>query len=125
MGYANLKRIPYLNNQATSIKIRDTVIPLRFDKEYYLQKGIELEFENRITPWELLRGLIPERSNLFWLTRQEIATKIPLDLPEFMTLTNWHHPDLAADEKPSDTETFQQLADVIVTGNKTFIIQKK
>ncbi|THU32547.1 hypothetical protein FAM09_27550 [Niastella caeni] len=59
------------------------------------------------------------------MTRQEIATKIPLDLPEFMTLTNWHHPDLAADEKPSDTETFQQLADVIVTGNKTFIIQKK
>lgn len=123
--YDEIYYIPYLNNQATSVKIRDTVIPVHFDKEHYLQKGIELEFENRITPWAFLRGLVPEQSNLFWLTRQEIATKIPLDLPEFMTLTNWHHPDLAADEKPSETETFQQFADVIVTGNKTLYNTKE
>lgn len=116
---------PYLNNQATSIKVRDTIIPVHFDKEYYLQKGIELEYENRITPWELLRALIPEHSNLFWVTRLEIANKIPPDLPEFMTLTNWHHPDLAAGEEPSETETFQQLADVIVTGNKALYNTKE
>lgn len=111
--------VPYLNSKATSIKIRDKVIPVPVDREYYLQKGIKMRFENRITPWEFMRGLIPEWSHLFWLTRQEISAKIPLDIPEFMTLTNWHHPDLALDEKPSQSETFQQLADVIVTGDKT------
>ena len=117
--YDDTNYVPYLNDQATSIKIRDTIIPIRFDKDYYLGKGIELEFENKITPWEFLRGLIPEQSKLFWLTRQEASKKIPIDLPEFMILTNWHHPNLVISEKPSETETFQQLADVIVTGDKT------
>jgi hypothetical protein len=88
------------------------------------QKSLQIH-DLKASPWEFLRGLIPERSNLFWLTRQEIASKIPLDLPKFMTLTNWHNPDLAADEKPSETEMFQQLADVIVTGNKTLYNTKE
>jgi hypothetical protein len=117
--------VPYLNEKATNIKVRDKLIPIQFDKDYYLKKGIELEFENKITPWEFLRGLIPEQSNLFWLTRKEISKKIPLNLPEFMTLTNWHHPNLALDEKPSEMETFQQLADVIVTGDKTLYNTKE
>ncbi len=116
--YDETNYIPYLNNLATSIKIRETIVINTFDKEYYLSKGIELEFENKITPWEFLRGLIPEQSNLFWLTRQEISNKIPLDLPEFMTIKDWHHPNLVMGEKPSETETFQQLADVIVAGDK-------
>ncbi|MDF2189346.1 hypothetical protein [Paraflavitalea sp. CAU 1676] len=117
--YDVVNYVHYLNEKATSIKVRDTVIPIQFDKEYYTGKGIESEFENKVTPWEFLRGLIPEHSHLFWLTRQEISNKIPLDLPEFMTLSNWHHPDLALGEKPSEMETFHQLADVIVTGDKT------
>lgn len=123
--YDETNYVPYLNGEATSILVRDAIIPIQFDKEYYLGKGIELEFENEITPWEFLRGLIPEQSNLFWLTRQEISTKIPLDLPEFMTLNYWHHPDLAMGEKPSERETFQQLADVIVTGDKTLYKTKE
>jgi hypothetical protein len=117
--YDETNYVPYLNDKATSVKVRDTVLPIQFDKEYYKGKGIELEFENKVTPWEFLRGLIPEQSNLFWLTRQEISKKIPLDLPEIMTLINWHHPDLALGQKPSEMETFQQLADVIVTGDIT------
>ena len=117
--YDETNYVPYLNDKTNSIKVRDTIIPILFDKEHYLGKGINLEFENKVTPWEFLRGLIPEQSNLFWLTRQEISKKIPLDLPEFLMLSNWHHPDLALAEKPSNMETFQQLADVIVTGDKT------
>lgn len=116
--YDEVNHIPYLNNKAISIKVRDTILPIQFSKEHYQKKGIEFEFEDKITPWEFLRGLIPEHSDLFWHTRQEISSKIPIDLPEFMTLTNWHHPDLVMSEKPSETETFQQLADVIITGNK-------
>ena len=123
--YDEINYVPYLNEKATSIKVRETIIPIQFDKEYYKGKDIELEFEKKVTPWEFLRGLIPEYSHLFWLTRQEISNKIPLDLPEFMTLNNWHHPDLALGEKPSEMETFQQLADVIVTGDKTIYNTKE
>ena len=65
-----------------------------------------------------MRGLIPEHSHLFWLTREEISKKIPIDLPTFMILDNWHHPDLVVGEMPSDTETFRQLANVILNGDK-------
>jgi hypothetical protein len=42
-----------------------------------------------------------------------------------MTLSNWHHPDLVMSEKPSQTETFQQIADVILTGDKTLYNTKE
>ena len=107
-----------LNEQADSIKVRNEVIPIQFDIEHYLAKGIKPENGDKIAPWEFLRGLVPAYSHLFWVTREEIANKIPLDLPVFMTLDSWHHPDLAAGELPGDKETFQQLADALVTGNK-------
>ena len=117
--YDEAESIPCLNDKATSIKVRDVVLFIQFYRQHYLDKNIKLEYENKITPWEFFRGLIPEHSHLFFVTRQEISNKIPVDLPEFMTLSNWHHPDLVVNEKPSETETFQQLADVIVTGDKT------
>lgn len=110
--------LPYLNPEADSILVREQKIPIIFDRQYYITKGINLENEDKILPWEFMRGLIPEYSNLFWVTRDEISKKIPKDLPIFMILENWHHPDLVSDEKPSETETFQQLAEVIFTGDK-------
>ena len=115
--YDETNYIPYLNEEAKSIKVKGIEIPIVSDRKYYLAKNIELQFENKITPWEFLRGLVPDNSSLFWLTREEISYKIPLDLQTFMTLSDWHHPDLAENEKPSETETFQQLADVIVKGD--------
>lgn len=114
--------LPYLNPEAKSIIVKGQEIPIITDRQHYKSKKIEFEFEHedKITPWEFLRGLIPEYSNLFWVTREEISTKIPKDLPIFMTLDSWHHPDLVEGEKPSETETFQQLADVIMTGDKEF-----
>ena len=110
--------LPYLNPKAKSILVRGQQIPIIFDRQHYKLKAIDLEHEDKITPWEFLRGLIPEHSNLFWVTREEISTKIPKDLSVFMILDSWHHPNLVEDEKPSETETFQQLADAIITGDK-------
>ena len=115
--YDEINYTPYLNPEATSIMIRDKRIPIITDRQHYLSKRIVLEYSDKITPWEFMRGLIPEYSNLFWLTRTELSRKIPDDLPVFMTLDNWRHPDLLNDEKPSDIETFKQLADAIVTGD--------
>ena len=123
--YDEIDYVPYLNSDAKSIRIKEAKLKIILDRQYYTEKNIELEFTNKITAWEFMRGLIPEHSNLFWLTRKEISDKIPLELPLFMTLDNWYHPDIANMEKPSETETFQQLAKVIVTGDKSFYNTKE
>lgn len=123
--YDEINYIPYLNPEATSIKVREKRIPIISDGQYYLSKGIVLENTDKVTPWELMRGLVPEYSNLFWLTRSELSKKIPSDLPIFMTLDNWHHPDLIKGERPSGTETFKQLADVIAAGDKNLYSTKE
>lgn len=115
--YDEANYIPYLNPNAKSINIRGQEIPVVTEYKHYRSKGIEFEHDGKITPWEFMRSLIPEYSNYFWWNKTEISTKIPSDLPVFMTLTNWHHPNLLMQEKPSDTQTFQQLADVIVSGD--------
>ncbi|QKJ63215.1 hypothetical protein [Flavobacterium sp. M31R6] len=108
----------YLNPLAKTFKVKEIEIPIIFDLEHYKSKKIDFEYVNKITPREFMRGLIPEHSHLFWLTREEISKKIPIDLPTFMILDNWHHPDLVIGEIPSETETFRQLADVILNGDK-------
>jgi hypothetical protein len=42
---------------------------------------------------------------------------IPPDLPAILQLDEWRHPDLAEDELPSQTETFQQLVAVLYTSD--------
>lgn len=106
-----------LNPRAHSMKVKDTVIPLRQDAAYYYDRSIELEEEERIGYPALLRGLLPDYSHLFWVSREDIAAKIPEDLPEILTIANWHHPDLANEELPGDNETFRQLASVLETGD--------
>jgi hypothetical protein len=105
--------------------VRDKRIPIIAERQHYLSKGIVLEYSDKITPWEFMRGLIPEYSNLFWLTQSELSKKIPSDISVFWTLDIWHHPDLMQNERPSDTETFRQLADVIVTGDKKLYSTKE
>jgi len=108
---------PFLNPDAKTIFIRNTEVQVVQDRQHYIAKGIDLEHDGRIRPWEFMRGLVPEYSSMFWVTREEISKSIPLDLPIIMTLSNWHHPDLALDEKPSNTQTFQQIADMLITGD--------
>lgn len=117
--------VSYLNIEAKTIKVKEREIPIISNKEHYLMKGIQFEFDGMIQPWEFMRGLIPEQSKLFWLTREEASGKIPIDLPVLMRLENWHHPDIACSENPSQTETFQQLADVIITGDKSIYNTKE
>jgi hypothetical protein len=49
------------------------------------------------------------RDRLNWALVMEVLGFSP-------KLNGWHHPDLADDELPGQTETFRQLAEVLVTG---------
>lgn len=111
--------IPYLNPDASQIKVRGTFIPINSNKSHYHKRNIQLAIDNKITPWAFMRGLVPEQSHLFWMTKDEVFQKIPSELSEFIILSHWHHPNLIQGEKPSDTETFRQLGLAIETGDKS------
>jgi len=72
-------------------------------------------------PWplvDLFRSLVPEHRDLLLATEAEIRARIPADLPELLRLEAWHHPDLSNGQMPSECETFRQLADALVSGDR-------
>ena len=44
---------------------------------------------------------------------------VPPELTQILQLEEWNHPDLCNDQLPSESETFQMLAEVLVTGDTT------
>ena len=45
----------------------------------------------------------------------EKRVSVSPELEQILILYEWHHPDLVEGELPSHNETFQQLAEVLVT----------
>ena len=82
-------------------------------------KGIELIEAPEVDPPAVLRSLLPEHRDILFATDEELNARNPLALPKWLRLDEWHHPDLADGELPSENETFIQLANCIVTGDKT------
>ncbi|MFG1649587.1 DUF7003 family protein [Micromonospora sp. NPDC049275] len=66
---------------------------------------------------DVLRRLVPEHRELLLADDVELRRRIPADLPEVLRLDQWHHPDFAQNALPSESRTFRQLADVLVTGD--------
>ncbi len=75
--------------------------------------------EDSITgEWDAAELLIKEYKEKLLPTAEEVARFFPKGLPPlFFSLDEWHHPDLAMDELPSSTETFQLIAKAICSGN--------
>ncbi|WP_370425301.1 DUF7003 family protein [Tenacibaculum dicentrarchi] len=109
-----------LNPDAKTMLLRDKGIEINHNREFYLNKGIELEENDKIFIWEFLRGLEPEYNKEFEATEKEIRERIPADLPQIMELNKWNHPDCADSEIPSNNETFKQIAKVLETGQNKY-----
>lgn len=70
--------------------------------------------------WDVLRRLVPQYRDLLLADEQELRDRIPADLPEILRLDEWHQPDFPGeDSPPSDAEVYQQLADVLASGDIT------
>ncbi|AEB44482.1 DUF7003 family protein [Micromonospora maris] len=65
----------------------------------------------------VLRQLVPRHRELLLADEGELRRRIPVDLPEVLRLDQWNHPDLVSGLRPSDSETFHQIADVLATGD--------
>ncbi len=97
------------------ISIRGELIEI-FPIELYKENGIELEGN---TPWvfELTRLLSKIKKESILALDNERKVSVPPELDNLMILDEWHHPDLISGELPSGNETFQQLAEVLETGD--------
>jgi len=107
----------YVRSQARSLSIRGHHIALDISEEALANRGLELLDPPNVDPVIVMRSLLPEQRVLLLATPEDLAARNPDDLPLFIRLDEWFHPDLAAGELPSGCETFQMLAEAIVTGD--------
>lgn len=102
---------------AGPIRIHDQVVAISTDPRDYDAAGVALQEPARIQHFELLRWLTSRYRNLLLASDEELEEGFIDDLPLFMRLDGWRHPDVLHGQKPSDLETFQMLADALATGD--------
>lgn len=73
--------------------------------------------ENAGNGFRLLVWLLERHRDAMFRTPQEIAKLVKPGLPEILRLDAWRHPNVYGGEKPSESETFRQIADVLATGD--------
>jgi len=103
-------------DELAEVFIRGKAVPLPRDPAVYRSKGIALDDIAELHGEHILRVLLPEHREELLATEDELRRFIPADLPFFLCLESWHHPDLADDELPSGNSTFKELAAALVHG---------
>ena len=78
----------------------------------YATKGVILE---QVQPgvFELCRYLAHDHREAVLATESERRVSILPEMKQIMLLDEWHHPDLVNGQTPSQTETFQLIANVL------------
>ncbi len=102
---------------AKSIELREQTVPLP-ELNLYETSYIELEEAPRIQTFELCRCLAETYREQLLATAEERRIHILPDMTQILQLEEWHHPNVVYEEdRPSGSETFQQLAYVLATGD--------
>jgi hypothetical protein len=104
-----------VTTEARQLHLRNQLVKLP-NREQYTVNGIPLTGESP-TVFELCRFLAAQYRNLVLATKEERCISLPANMTMILHLEEWYHPDLADDQLPSDTQTFQQLAQVLATGD--------
>jgi hypothetical protein len=107
----------FINPRATSMLVRSDVIDVPQDPNTYLNAGIALQYPPRIQPQELSRLLAATQTEKVRATPEEMRSQLPHDLPLLLELYDWMHPDISANELPSSSPTFVQLAAAIANND--------
>jgi hypothetical protein len=110
------ENLEYLATDAREVVVRGNVVRLPRLSEYS-SHGIDLEDPPRIHVFELCRFLAGTAREEVLATPKERRVSIPPELEQILVLDEWRHPDLVQEERPSRSETFQQLAEVLATGD--------
>lgn len=84
----------------------------------YAQRGVAVENPPRVRVFELCRFLADVARDSALATAKERRVSVLPDMTQILQLEEWHHPNVVDDDdRPSGSETFQQLAQVLATGN--------
>ena len=87
----------------------------------YGQRGVAVENPPRVRVFELCRFLADVARDSVLATANERRVSVLPDMTQILQLEEWHHPNVVDDDdRPSGSETFQQLAQVLATGNLEF-----
>jgi hypothetical protein len=102
---------------ATELVLRDRKQAIPSFHEYS-QRGIILEEPPRVQAFEFCRFLADVARDSVLATAEERRMSILPSMTQILRLEEWHHPDVKdKEDRPSGSETFQQLAQVLATGN--------
>ena len=106
-----------VSKNATEVTVRGEPLPLPSMAEFK-RLGIELKDEEEIRVFELCRYLADIRRSEVLATAEELRVNVCPRLEQILQLDEWNHPDVVDDScRPSGSEAFQQLSQVIVAGN--------
>ncbi len=110
-------REEFVSLEATDLKLRGREVPLP-KLRAYAEHGIELENPEHDRVFELCRYLAATQRADILATESEQRVRVRPEMTKLLQLDDWHHPDVVDGEsRPSNTESFQQLARVPVTGD--------
>jgi hypothetical protein len=101
---------------AREIVVRGKALPLPIPNEYEL-RGIDLGQPPRVQVFEVCRYLAHIARERVLATEQERRVSVLPDMIQIMQLEEWNHPNIVENDRPSGSETFQQLAQVLATGD--------
>jgi hypothetical protein len=107
----------YVVPGAKVVAVRDAEIELP-SADAYARHGIELAEAPRVQVFELCRFLADVARDRVLATPAERRVSILPEMGQILRLEEWHHPNVVdEEERPSGSETFQQLARVLATGD--------
>lgn len=106
-----------VSNEATDVVLRGR--PMRLPAlDEYARFGIELEDSTRVHVFELCRYLAAVERELVLATPSEQRVSVRPEMTRILQLEEWHHPDVVDENsRPSCSETFQQLAEALHSGD--------
>lgn len=102
---------------ASEIVVRDHAIPLP-PLDSYGRCGIKLERPPQVRVFELCRLLADLERESVLATAEERRISVLPEMTQILQIEEWHHPNVIEEkDRPSGSETFRQLAQVLVTGD--------
>jgi len=115
--WQDAEEIEFVAPGASEIVVRDQPIALPSVGDY-VRHDIELEEAPRVQVFELCRFLADIAREQVLATLNERRVSILPEMEQILQLEEWHHPNVVDDEeRPSGSETFRQLAQVLATGD--------
>jgi hypothetical protein len=107
----------YVARDATAVVLRGRTVPLP-SLDDYARYGIALEEAPRVRVFELCRALAHSHRDEVLAMDSERRVSVLPHPTQVLLLEEWHHPNVVdAADRPSGSETFQQIARVLVSGN--------